>query len=83
MSVKREILNRLGMMRHNVFGTMQKVIVFEETGITKERLETLRDSVQALKNDVDFMLQKYETIEQREADGDNRGIQSRFDRQPD
>lgn len=83
MSVTRDILNRLSCLKKDIFGTLEKVIVFEEIGINKERLELLRSSVQALTNDVDYMLQKYETIEHRDADGDNRGIQSRFNRQSD
>lgn len=81
--ITRDVLNRLGCLKKDIFGTLEKVIVFEEIGINKERLELLQSSVQALKNDVDYMLQRYETIEHRDADGDNRGVQSRFNRQSD
>lgn len=78
--ITRDVLNRLGCLKKDIFGTLEKVIVFEEIGINKERLELLRSSVQALANDVDYMLQRYDQIEHRDADGDNRGIQSRFNR---
>ena len=81
--IKRDVLNRLGCLKKDIFGTLEKVIVFEEIGINAERLGLLKSSVQALTNDVDYMLQRYGQIEHRDADGDNRGVQSRFNRQSD
>ena len=81
--ITRDVLNRLGCLKKDIFDTLEKVIVFEEIGINKERLELLKSSIQALANDVDYMLQRYEQIEHRETDGDNRGVQSRFERKQD
>ena len=79
--VTRDVLNRLGRFKKLVYGTLENAIIFEEIGINAERLRLLQDSARALKDHADYMIQQYETIEHRDADGDNRGVQSRFNRQ--